>query len=85
MYSSGNVLPRIIQVQLLARALDRRLTIGESLSVPILDLIQFGAQLVPFVSDEITWRGYRARLGANTLLLPVETREVSPRCQPLVE
>ncbi|HXI12152.1 MAG TPA: glycosyltransferase [Thermoanaerobaculia bacterium] len=65
------ILLRIVQVQLLARALDHRLTMRESLSVPLLDTFQFGAQLVPFVSDEISWRGYRARIGANTTLLPV--------------
>ena len=36
---------------------------------PLLDLLRFGAQFVPYVDDSVTWRGYRVRPGPNTLML----------------
>jgi ceramide glucosyltransferase len=62
---------RFLQVAVLARATGARLSLGDLLLTPLLDLLQFGAQLVPYFSDTVTWRGYTARIGPNTVLLDV--------------
>lgn len=36
---------------------------------PLLDVVMLLAWLVPFVSNEVTWRGHRARLGRNTEMI----------------
>ncbi|MCK6684943.1 MAG: hypothetical protein L6R30_21285 [Thermoanaerobaculia bacterium] len=40
--------------------------------VPFADLLQFGAQFVPFFSRCVDWNGHRARLGPGTIMIPVE-------------
>ena len=60
---------RIAQVALLAHATDADLRLRDLLLVPLLDVLQFGAQLIPYIDDRVTWRGYSARLGPNTVLL----------------
>jgi len=62
---------RIAQVALLAAVTDAPVRLRDLALVPLLDLLQFGAQFVPFVDDRVTWRGYTARLGPNTVLLDV--------------
>jgi len=37
--------------------------------VPLQDLLQFGAQWIPYFDDTVTWRGYEMRIGPNTELL----------------
>lgn len=59
---------RILQIGVLAETMQ---TSSNLLLVPLLDLLQFGAQFVPFVNNRVTWRGYTARLGAETVLLDV--------------
>ena len=59
---------RLAQVALLARATGARVSLP---LVPLLDLLQFGAQFVPYFDDTVTWRGYTARIGPNTVLLDV--------------
>ena len=63
------VILRIAQVALLAHATDADLRLRDLLLVPLLDVLQFGAQLIPYVDDRVTWRGYSVRLGPNTVLL----------------
>ena len=62
------LLLRIAQVALLSRATGARLG-ARVLLVPLLDLLQFGAHFVPYADDRVTWRGYQARIGPNTLLV----------------
>jgi len=62
---------RIAQVALLAAVTDAPVRLRDLALVPLLDLLQFGTQFVPFVDDRVTWRGYTARLGPNTVLLDV--------------
>jgi ceramide glucosyltransferase len=62
---------RIAQVALLAVATEAPLRIRELSLVPLLDLLQFSTQFVPYLDDRVTWRGYTARLGPNTVLLDV--------------
>lgn len=59
---------RIAQMAVLNRAMSASLRRRDLLLVPLLDLLQFGAQFVPYVSDRVTWRGYTARIGPNTEL-----------------
>ncbi len=63
-------LVRIVQTATLARLTGARLPAGHLLLLPLKDLLQFGAQFVPYVSYEVRWHGTRARLGPGTVLLP---------------
>jgi len=62
-------LMRIAQVALLGMATNARLTWRELALVPLQDLLQFGAQFVPYFDDTVTWRGYTLRIGPNTELV----------------
>lgn len=62
---------RIGQIALLATATDAPIRARDLLLVPLLDVLQFGAQFVPYLDNRITWRGYTARLGPNTVLLDI--------------
>jgi ceramide glucosyltransferase len=62
---------RIAQVALLAVATGAPIRLRELSLVPLLDLLQFSTQFVPYLDDRVTWRGYTARLGRNTVLLDV--------------
>jgi ceramide glucosyltransferase len=59
---------RLAQIAVLARATNSRVAIR---LVPLLDVLQFGAQFVPYFDDTVTWRGYTARIGPKTVLLDV--------------
>lgn len=60
---------RMAQVAVLSRAMGAELSVTDIALTPVLDLLQFGAQFVPYFDDRVTWRGYRVRLGPNTLML----------------
>lgn len=66
---------RMLQVVLLAKATSCRVTTRMLIHVPLQDLLQFGAQFVPYVSRQVNWRGHRARLGRGTVMI-LETDEV---------
>ena len=59
---------RLIQIAVLARATDSRVALS---LVPLLDVLQFSAQFVPYFDDTVTWRGYTARIGPKTVLLDI--------------
>jgi|GEM_PF-6241547 len=59
---------RLLQVAALARATGTRVALSH---VPLLDVLQFGVQFVPYFDDTVTWRGYTARIGPRTVLLDV--------------
>lgn len=59
---------RIAQMAVLARATGARLGITALACVPLLDVLQFGAQFVPYFDDTVTWRGYTLRIGPNTVM-----------------
>ncbi len=59
---------RIGQMALLGLAMQSRLTWRELLLVPVQDMLQFGAQWIPYFDDTVTWRGYTMRIGHNTEL-----------------
>jgi ceramide glucosyltransferase len=62
---------RIAQVALVAVATRAPMRVRDLGLVPLLDLLQFATQFVPYVDDRVTWRGYTARLGPKTVLLDV--------------
>ena len=38
---------------------------------PVLDLLQFAVQFVPYYDDRVTWRGTTARIGPATVLIDI--------------
>lgn len=62
---------RVAQMAALARATQAPLRPGDLLVVPLFDLAMFYAQFVPYFSNQVTWRGYRARIGRGTELIEV--------------
>jgi ceramide glucosyltransferase len=60
---------RIAQVAILAAATDGPIRGRDLALVPLLDLLQFGAQFVPYLDDTVEWRGHPMRIGRNTVLL----------------
>jgi ceramide glucosyltransferase len=60
---------RYAQIALLDRATRAGMTWKQLAAVPLLDLIMLYAWFVPFFSDEVTWRGYRAQIGRDTELI----------------
>ncbi|HEX2836321.1 MAG TPA: glycosyltransferase [Thermoanaerobaculia bacterium] len=65
------LLARYLQLAILNRALQAGLTWKQLALTPLLDALMLYAWLVPFFSKEVTWRGYRARIGRNTEMIEV--------------
>ncbi len=63
------VLARCLQLALLNRALRAGLTLRRIALVPLLDVLMLYAWFVPFFSNSVTWRGYRARIGRDTEMI----------------
>lgn len=63
------VIARYLQIALLNRALRAGLTWKQLAAVPLLDALMVYAWFVPFFSNEVTWRGYRARIGRGTEMI----------------
>ncbi|HYC89663.1 MAG TPA: glycosyltransferase [Thermoanaerobaculia bacterium] len=62
---------RWLQLAILNRALRAGLTWKQLAAVPLLDALMLYAWFVPFFSNAVTWRGYRARIGRNTEMIEV--------------
>lgn len=60
---------RWLQLAILNRALRAGLTWKQLAAVPLLDALMLYAWFLPFFSNEITWRGYRARIGRGTEMI----------------
>lgn len=60
---------RWLQFAILNRALRAGLTWKQLAAAPVLDLVMLYAWIVPFFSNEVTWRGYRARIGRKTEMI----------------
>ena len=65
------LLARYVQLAMLNHATDAGLTWKQLAATPILDAVMLYAWFVPFFSNEITWRGYRARIGRNTEMIQI--------------
>lgn len=57
---------RYAQMAILNHAARAGLTWRQIALTPLLDLLMLYAWFVPFFSNEVSWRGYRARIGRNT-------------------
>ncbi len=62
---------RYLQLALLNRATRAALSWRQLAATPLLDLLMLYAWFVPFFSNEVTWRGYRARIGRGTEMIQV--------------
>jgi len=62
---------RLLQIAILNRAMRAGLTWKQLALVPLLDALMLYAWFVPFFSKNVTWRGYRARIGRNTEMIEV--------------
>lgn len=62
---------RYLQLALLNRATCAGMTWRQLAATPLLDLLMLYAWFVPFFSNEVTWRGYRARIGRRTEMVQV--------------
>lgn len=62
---------RMGQTLFLGRLMGAKNLMPLALATPLQDLLQFYAQWIPFLSNEVNWRGHRARLGPGTLILPI--------------
>lgn len=62
---------RYLQFAILNRATHAGMTWHQLAAAPLLDLIMLYAWFVPFFSNEITWRGYRARIGRDTEMIQI--------------
>lgn len=65
------LLARYAQIAMLDRATGAQLSWKQMAAVPALDLIMLAAWIVPFFSNQVTWRGYRARLGRDTEMIQI--------------
>jgi ceramide glucosyltransferase len=63
------VIVRLLQIAILDRALQAEMTWSQLALVPVHDALTLYAWLVPFFSNEVTWRGYRARIGRKTEMI----------------
>ncbi len=67
------LIARYAQIALLNHALRAELNWKQLALVPLLDALMVYAWFVPFFSNEVTWRGYRARIGRGTEMIRVNS------------
>ncbi len=60
---------RWLQFAMLNRATRAGLSWQQLAAAPLLDFLMLYAWLVPFFSNSVTWRGYRARIGKDTEMI----------------
>lgn len=62
------VIARWLQMAQLNRSLRAGLTWKQLAMTPVLDAVMLYAWIVPFFSNRVTWRGYEARIGRDTVI-----------------
>jgi ceramide glucosyltransferase len=62
---------RILQFALLNRSTKAGMRWHQLALTPLLDLLMLYTWCAPFFSNRVTWRGYQARIGRDTELLPL--------------
>ena len=60
---------RCAQIAILCHVTRARMNWRQIALTPLLDLLMLYTWIVPFFSNSVTWRGYRARVGRDTELL----------------
>ncbi len=61
---------RSLQALVLGRLTGARVSAVDAALMPLKDVLQLGAQVLPLLSKEVSWHGHRARLGPGTRLIP---------------
>ncbi len=64
---------RQLQATILNRVTGSQLSQRQLWAMPLKDILQFLAQIVPYLSREVSWHGHRARLGKGTVMLPAKS------------
>lgn len=64
---------RVLQMAILNHETGAGLTGKQLAATPLLDALMLYGWGVAFFSKEITWRGYRARIGRNTVMTQIES------------
>jgi ceramide glucosyltransferase len=65
----GVIVVRWLQLAALSRATGAGLRLDQLVLVPLLDLLMLYAWVVPFFSNSVSWRGYRARIVRDTEMI----------------
>lgn len=65
------VIARWLQLAILNHTLRANLTWRQLALTPALDALMLYAWFVPFFSNDVTWRGYRARIGRGTEMVEI--------------
>jgi ceramide glucosyltransferase len=71
LFLGSAILARLLQATALAIITKYKITWLQISLTVVKDILQFFAQFAPFLSNEITWRNHRARIGPGTVLLPL--------------
>jgi ceramide glucosyltransferase len=61
---------RQLQVLILSRLTGAQLSVRHFLLAPLQELLQLAGHFSPYISNEVVWRGHRARLGPGSVMLP---------------
>jgi ceramide glucosyltransferase len=62
---------RVLQLALVNRATGAEMTRVQLAWAPLLDMLMLYAWVIPFLSNQVDWRGYRARIGRHTEMVPM--------------
>lgn len=65
----GVVVARWLQLGILNRATGADLRWDQLVLIPVLDLLMLYSWFVPFFSNSVSWRGYRARIVRDTVMI----------------
>jgi ceramide glucosyltransferase len=68
-FAGFSVAYRLVQALVLLHASGAPISKRSIMLVPIQDFLQAAAQIAPYISKEVNWRGFRTRLGPDSLIL----------------
>lgn len=63
------IVVRWLQLAILSRATGADLRLDQLVLIPVLDLLMLYTWFVPFFSNSVSWRGYRARIVRDTVMI----------------
>jgi len=73
MLAATTLAARLLHAGMMIRGIGAHSMWWRLLLVPVQDVLQFAAQFKPYFSNEVIWRGHRARLGRGTAMLGSST------------
>jgi hypothetical protein len=68
-YAGFSAVHRSAQALVMLRASHAPISKRSIALVPVQDFVQAAAQIAPYISKEVNWRGFRTRLGPDSLIL----------------